>query len=154
MRKVNTSKKIKKENFFSRGWTDKAFLMTLSALIFFLFLSTGLTMLLLQEELNPMYLTLLGMAKDPLMIIIGSVFALEATQVVVDRKTKQEIESIVETQVSNVDLGREVSENVYDSIELENFDMNTVEKEYQKVYQDEANTNKVDEEENSGEYLV
>ncbi|MEK4025541.1 hypothetical protein [Sporosarcina sp. FSL W7-1283] len=150
----STNKKIKKINFFTRGWTDRAFIMTISVLVFFIFLSTGLIMLLLNRELDPMYLSLLNMGKDPLLLIVGSIFAIEGVEKVTDRKTKQEIESIVEKRVDDVDIGRDVSENVYGSIELENFDMNVVEEEYQEVYQDKSDDIQSEKDEDSGDYLV
>lgn len=144
---------MKCNRLFKGGWTDKRFIMTISVLVFFIFLSTGLVMLLFRSTLDPMYLSLLNMAKDPLMIIIGSVFALEGVEAVTNRKTKTEIDAIVERHVENADVGREVSENVYGSIEMEDYNMELINNSSQSLK--EYNTSTPDDsKEDTGEYLV
>lgn len=71
------------------GLSAKDYLLLISTTIFFLFVSVGLIMILFNQEIDKMYLSLLDMVSPVVMMIVGSVFGINAVEAFTNRKSTQ-----------------------------------------------------------------
>lgn len=113
-------KKVKnksvKKSFWSDGISDREFIMMVSVATFFFFAALGMAMSL-WITVNETYMEILKMTVHPLTIIIGSVFAIEGVEKFTDRKTKNEIGSLVEKKVDTSAEAVEVTDSVIRDIQ-------------------------------------
>lgn len=62
------------------GLSAKDYLLLISTTIFFLFVSIGLILILLQQEVGAMYLDLLDMVSPVVMTVVGGVMGVQAVE--------------------------------------------------------------------------
>lgn len=74
----------------SDGFSSKDYLLLISTLVFFGFITTGLVMVLTNKALDPMYIELLKMLDAPLMTIIAGVMSVNGIQIYANSKKKEE----------------------------------------------------------------
>lgn len=141
-------RKVNKNNFWDRGITDRSFIMLASVITFFLFASVGMIASFF-IEINEVFLEILKMTSPVLMTITAATFSIDGVEKFTDRKTKQEIESIVDKQVDNAEIGKDISESIYTNITLEGIEEIKNENEYPDNFFPEK-----EEEDNRDEYLV
>ena len=80
------------------GLSMKDYLMLISSIVFFLFITVGLILVLVEHEVDPMYIDLLDTLSPVIMTITGGVFGVTAVETF-KRREKPE---------------KETSENDYD----------------------------------------
>lgn len=117
---VNLPKQRKKfKTFLNDGLlSEKDYLMTISTGVFFIFVSIGLIMILLQKTFDPMYLSLLNMVSEVVMTIVISVFGVDGIGKVtsyLEKKEENRDSTMIKTTVETV----ENSESGYNSSYVE-----------------------------------
>lgn len=82
-------------SFLTDGYfSEKDFLLAISAGVFFLFVTVGLIMALFQQEISLMYLSLLDMVSPVVMTIVGGVFGINIAETVVNRPSHRSHENV------------------------------------------------------------
>lgn len=71
------------------GLSSKDYLLLVSTSLFFIFITIGLVLVLLDYKIDNMYINLLEMVSPVVMTIVGSVAGVEITQKIVDRNKKE-----------------------------------------------------------------
>jgi len=112
LNKNNESSKGKWKTFLSDGMvTERDFLLLISAGVFFLFVTVGLIMVLFQQEIPIMYLSLLDMVSPVIMVICGGLFGVNIAETVANRPKRENnpnvinvenAENVYETPIENV----------------------------------------------------
>jgi hypothetical protein len=78
-----TKQKIK--TFLSDGLSERDFLLIISAGVFFLFVTVGLIMVLFNQQIDPLYLSLLDMVSPVIMVIVGGLFGVNIAETFANR---------------------------------------------------------------------
>jgi hypothetical protein len=81
------------------GLSAKDYLLLISTTIFFLFVSVGLIMILFQQEVDPMYLSLLDMVSPVVMMIVGSVFGINAVEAFTSNRRNKEKNVVTQKEI-------------------------------------------------------
>lgn len=95
------------------GMSARDYLLLLSTSIFFLFVAVGLVIILFQQKVDKMYLSLLDMVSPVVMMIVGSVFGIQAVEV-------------VSNKVKFNKQGRPIKQNESEELPNENIDEETI----------------------------
>lgn len=113
------SKKVKEksESYWKNGFTDREAIMTISVAVFFFFASLGMALSAMNIEFSDSYMEILKMTVTPLMVIIGSVYGIEGVEKFTDRKTKNEIGSLVDKKIDMSAEAVEVTDSVIRDIQ-------------------------------------
>lgn len=69
------------------GVSAKDYLLIISTTIFFLFISIGLVLVLIDKPIDKMYLSLLDMVVPVLMTVVGGVMGVQAVESFTNRKS-------------------------------------------------------------------
>jgi len=72
------------------GVSERDFLIIISAGIFFLFVAIGLIMVLFNQQIDSMYLSLLDMVAPVVMTITGGLFGVSIAETIANRPNKQQ----------------------------------------------------------------
>ena len=75
------------------GLSAKDYLLLISTVIFFIFISVGLIMVLVGRKIDEMYLSLLEMVVPVVMTVVGGVMGVQAVETFSNRNKKEENES-------------------------------------------------------------
>lgn len=68
------------------GISARDYLLIISTVVFFGFITVGLVLLLLNKSIDPMYIELLGMVDAPLMTIVAGIMSINGVQIYADSK--------------------------------------------------------------------
>lgn len=74
------------------GFSTRDYLLVISTMVFFGFVSVGLIMVLIGKDMSTMYIDILNMVDAPLMTIIAGVMGVSGIQVIADSKKEQNVE--------------------------------------------------------------
>ena len=72
------------------GLSMKDYLMLVSSIVFFLFITIGLVLVLFEHTLDPVYLDLLDTVSPVIMTIVGGVFGVQAVETFRRKEEKEE----------------------------------------------------------------
>ena len=83
------------------GFSSRDYLLLISTVVFFGFITIGLVMLLCNQRIDPMYIELLSMVDAPLMTIVAGIMSVNGIQIYTENK-KEEKQSSNKDEESDI----------------------------------------------------